>query len=374
MTAARLAVVALAVVLTGAVATAAVASPAQQAPPRKPDVDELLERFPIGTETVNEAESQAEQERAAAPPATGTALSDDSGGDSPWTATVGVIGAVLVALMASAVVLLHRRRRRPSPVWSTTPNLRLLSETLALSNEEWDNLHRAEASRRRSTHVSEASQDRDTSQPARARDKDGPLEFQQGAPASAAEQTGVVERISAILQAAESAAAAIRAEAEAAAEEIKSAAAAEGEQQLARVEKEADRIRSSAEEAANEALTAAESYSASQRREAERRVEETLAQAEEQARSTREAAEEMARQIEQAAREREEVLRAQMQPLETSLRRALDAFRGISAQLEELLDETRREDETLVQALSGQVRSGTGEWEETAPPEPRRKR
>jgi hypothetical protein len=57
-----------------------------------------------------------------------------------------------------------------------------------------------------------------------------------------------------------------------------------------------------------------------------------------------------------------------MRPLETSLRRALDAFRGISTQLEELLgDEADREGETLVDALTGSARRA-GDWEDTAPP------
>jgi hypothetical protein len=123
-------------------------------------------------------------------------------------------------------------------------------------------------------------------------------------------------------------------------------------------------------EAAKEARSGAEAYGAAQRREAEQRVQQELAQAEAQARATRQAAEEMARQIEDAAREREEALRAQMRPLETSLRRALDAFRGISGQLEELLGtEEGGEDETLVDALSGPVkRAGEGDWEETGSP------
>lgn len=179
-----------------------------------------------------------------------------------------------------------------------------------------------------------------------------------------AEHAAVVERVSAILQSAEAAAEAIRAEAVAKAEEV-------GRAHLSQMKEEAARIRNDAESAAKEAQSAAESYGATQRREAEKRVQEMLAQAETQARATRQAAEEMAQQIEKAARDREEKLKAQMRPLETSLRRALEAFRGITGQLEELLaEEPARQGETLVEALSSPVQR-SGEWQEGQPQQER---
>jgi hypothetical protein len=78
----------------------------------------------------------------------------------------------------------------------------------------------------------------------------------------------------------------------------------------------------------------------------------------------------MARQIEEAANQRAEKIRAQVQPLETSLRRALDGFRGITTQLEELLGpETAppSEETTLVSVLNESAKRA-GEWEETEQP------
>jgi hypothetical protein len=216
--------------------------------------------------------------------------------------------------------------------------------------------------------VTEVARDQ-TQQAASDQDRGVPSEAQESEAAQTSEHTGVVERVSAILHAAEAAAAAIREEATVGAAEIRRQAEQEGQAHLATVKEQAAQIRNEAEAAAQEARSGAEAYGAAQRREAEQRVQYLLDQAEAQARATRQAAEEMARQIEEAAREREETLRAQTRPLETSLRRALDAFRGISAQLEELLEsEQLSEDETLVDALSGPVKQHADDWEETGAP------
>jgi chromosome segregation ATPase len=156
------------------------------------------------------------------------------------------------------------------------------------------------------------------------------------------EHGSVIERISDVLRSAEAAAEAIRAEAVSKAEEIRHAATEEGERHLAQVKEDAARVR-----------------------EAEQRVDQMLADAEARARATHEAADEAARR-EETAREREEKLKAYIHPMETTLRRALEGFRGITAQLEELVDDQRAlEDETLVEALSESVRSTGGEREET---------
>jgi chromosome segregation ATPase len=179
-----------------------------------------------------------------------------------------------------------------------------------------------------------------------------PREPQPGAPeasrtdgsdsAGPTEYGSAVERISDVLRSAEVAAEAIRAEAVSKAEEIRRAAMEEGQRHLAQVEEEAARVR-----------------------EAEQRVDQMLADAEARAQATHQAADEAARR-EEAAREREEKLKAYIRPMETTLRRALEGFRGITAQLEELLDEKPAvEDETLVEALSGSVRSTAGEREQT---------
>jgi hypothetical protein len=328
-----------------------------------PELDPLLDRFPIGTETVNTEPVNTEpanttSERVS-PPAVTVPLEVSRGDSSRTWIVAAALGAALLAVATAGSLLIRSARRRAAePPW-TIPDLRLLQETLALSNETWNKLQRADPSIRRSPPVTEVAQDKQQQQPAEAHD---------GEAAQPSEHTGVVERVSAILHAAEAAAAAIREEATVGAAEIRRQAEKEGQAHIAQIKEEAARIRNDAVEAAKEARSGAEAYGANQRREAEQRVQQELARAEAQARATRQAAEEMARQIEEAAREREEALRAQMRPLETSLKRALDAFRGISAQLEELLgDDAAREGETLVDALSGPVKRA-GDWEETAPP------
>lgn len=346
-------------VALGAPAAAASQAPGQQEP--GPNVDELLERFPLGTEKVTE-----EVPPRTRPPATTFTLPmEDSGGTDPAMITASATAILVLIALAAGMIVLLRRRSPPAPAWSSNPGLALLYETLASANPEWDNYEPGDYTRRRPP-VSEVEQDRDV--PVQAEPAPGAAPPQENAkPAAAAEpeHVGVVERISEILQSAESAAAAIRQEATVKAEEIAQAAVKEGQAHLARVKEEGARIRNAAEEAAKEAQGAAESFGAKQRREAEQRVQQLLSEAEKQARATRQAAEEMARQIEAAARQREETLRAQVRPLETSLRRALDAFRGITTQLEELLgDQPGGEGETLVEVLSAPVRRG--EWEETA--------
>jgi chromosome segregation ATPase len=184
-------------------------------------------------------------------------------------------------------------------------------------------------------------------------------------PTSSTELSGVVEHISAILKSAEAAADAIRAEALAKAEETRRAAVEEGQKHVSQAEEDAARIRNDAEEWVREAEQAAERH-----REAEQDLEQRLAQAEADAHARRQAEEDAERRVE-ALREREEKLKAYVRPLETTVRRALEGFQAITAQLEELLDDGQaREDETLVDALSEPVRRA-GEREETAPPEER---
>jgi hypothetical protein len=336
---------------------AAPSAPAQQKPP--PDVDELLERFPIGTDTVQTGPTTTPRAEATPPrvetPVTPPAV-EVPAEDSSSSTLAAAIGALALLAAAGAAVLLVRHRRKEGPPVFYEPSTSLSPHTLAILNREWNKLQPAEPSKRRSLIVTEASKDHNQ-----------PPETKEEASAQP-EHAAVGGRVSAILEAAEAAAAEIRAEARAAAEAIRSNAEAEGRSHVAQVKEEAASIRNEAEEAAKESRSAAEAYGAQQRREAEQRVQHELAQAEAQARATRQAAEEMARQIEDAAKQREEALRAQMLPLETSLRRALDAFRSISAQLEELLESEKPEDETLVEALSGSVRTAA-EWEETEAPQ-----
>jgi hypothetical protein len=349
----------LVLVVACAFAVVAPAASAQQpTDPQEPKVDELLEEFPIGTETVT-----TEVDASAPPPGITVVPQEDPGSNVAQVAlAVAVVAAVLLLVLGAGVLVLRRRESpQPAPaIWSETANLELLYQALASENREWDNLQPAAIPTRRSASVTDLTQGQKESQP--------------GKPETTSESLldhgDVVARISEILKSAESAAEAIRAEAVAKAQEIARGAEQQGQSLLSKAKEEAARIRTEAQEAAKEAKSAADSYGARQRREAEERVQQILGQAEAQARATRQAAEEMARQIEAAAREREEQLNAQMRPLEANLRRALDGFRGITAQLEELLDTRPKPaggDETLVEALSGPVKRA-GEWEETPPP------
>jgi hypothetical protein len=331
----------------------------QTDPPQEPKVDELLEEFPIGTATV-----RTEVDASAPPPPGITVVPQEDAGSSVAQGALAVAVIALVLLMLlGAGVLIVRRRETPQPastIWSETANLELLYQALASQNREWDNLQPADIPTRRSAPVTELTQDQKKSQPGEPEKTSESL----------LEHGDVVARISEILKSAEAAAEAIRAEAVAKAEEMIRGAEQQGQSLVSRAKEEAAQLGAEALEAAKEAKSAADSYGARQRREAEERVQQILGQAEAQARATRQAAEEMARQIEEEAREREEQLRAQMRPLEANLRRALDGFRGITAQLEELLDtKPAAGDETLVEALSGPVKRA-GEWEETPPPPP----
>lgn len=366
----------------GCAAASATASPTQA--PRQertdpPKVDKLLERFPIGTETVKETENKTDS---AVPPPAVTVPEGVSDSDSSQLTIAALVGVVVLLMAVGTGLLVRRQRSREAPIWSTSANLRLLHETLATADRQWHKLQPAVHSTRRRPPVTEVSQER-TESPGEPEQAGRPTSDTGASDAADSLEHGtVVEQIGAILQSAEAAAAAIRAEAVAKAEEIGRAAVEdgkrhlakvgeEGKRHLAKVEEEAARIRNAAEAAAKEAKSAAESYGASQRREAEQGAQQILAKAEAQARAMRQASEGMARQIEEEAREREEKLRAQMRPLETSLRRALDAFRGITAQLEDLLDgQPSRDDENLVDALSGSVQRTTDR--EEAPPQQER--
>jgi hypothetical protein len=352
-----------------AIALAAAAEAGAQQGRGDEPVDELLEEFPLGTETVTTAPARATAPGRETPPPAIEVPVEVSDGDSiqSWLVLAVVVLGLAAAVGAGSMLVLRVRRRLEEPPW-TIPDLAVLRESLAISNEEWNKLQPADPSTRRRPPVTDVAQGQEQKQSDSDQDRGIPAEAtDRGAP-QPSEHTGVVERVSAILQAAEAAAAAIREEAGVGAAEIRRQAERDGQAHLAKVKEEAAQIRNEAEEAAKEARSGAEAYGAAQRREAEQRVQHVLEQAEAQARATRQAAEEMARQIEAAAREREESLRAQMQPLETSLRRALDAFRGISAQLEELLESSQGEEETLVDALSGPVKQQSEDWEETGPP------
>jgi hypothetical protein len=315
----------------------------------QPSLDKLLERFPIGTEPIRTTPVEEGEPPAATKPAsqepTGEATNVSRPGDeSPVSETLlvvlvaGTSALLLLATLGTRTIRAQRGKRLSTVSISgssvSEPTLALFQQTLA------------EARKGRSSQVAELSQNRSSLFGTRDKSR-----AEQDRPETPGEHdyTGVGERVIAILEAAEAAGAQIRADAVAAAAEIRSAAEAEASVQLQNAAEEAARIQSEAE-------ARVEALSAEWRREAVERAREEVAEAETHARLTREAGEEAARQIELAARERADVVLAQVQPLEENMRRALGAFRGISAQLEELLEPEEQQEESLVEALTGPAR------------------
>jgi arylsulfatase A-like enzyme len=148
------------------------------------------------------------------------------------------------------------------------------------------------------------------------------------------------DRVAAVLQAAEEAAEQIRADARAAADE-----------QLEEAKREAKRVRVEADTEAKNTREAVESYATNHRREAEEKATKMLADAEGQARASREAAEAMAKRIEESARTLEEEVREQERMIRGRMQRYLAALRDVSGQIEDVLGETERGEQTLVEAL-----------------------
>ena len=354
-------VVALSMTLGGELARAAQPTP-------KANPDPLLKQFPIGTDRVTTT-PRAPKPRASKAPAPAVRRSAPESHAALWaTLAAGVGGLGLLAVLAAWRIRSRRRAEsdEPTPYISETA-LRHLA--LALEKQEWDGSSPGvgppgSRPERRRRQVTEVSQDRThdvagsspvgLEQP-QAERAEAPSDGV--SPSREPDYGGVGERIASILEAAETAAAQIRREAVEAAADIREKAKAAASAHLRRAEEDATRVTTEADAAAQETRSAAESYGTRQRREAEAEAGKMLAEAETQARATRQAAEEMARQIEAAAREREQALRAQLRPLEATLQRALDAFRGMSAQLEDVLyAEEKDGGESLAEALDVSAR------------------
>jgi len=352
-----------------------------------PKPDELLKRFPIGTTPVTPIPIAPSTPTAPEPPPVVTeppaaVIQRSSEGDAGLGVALGV-GAGAFGLLAAFATWRVRRQSgskgrgsdratepvaiAPVPVEQPGRSSRQLQ--LALAQQEWDGSSSGQAppanrAARRSRPVREVSQDRNRAESQPTGPALPPVETAGQAPPSREQDyAGVGGRVAGILEAAEAAAAEIRAEAVAVLAGAHDRAKLEASTQLRQAEQDAAKLRSEAEASANETRSAAESYGTRQRREAEEEAGKVLTEAEAQARATRQAAEGMARQIEVAAREREEALRAQLLPLEAKLRRALDGFRGISNQLEELLDGKQGGGESLVEALGVSARKPAA-WEE----------
>jgi hypothetical protein len=171
------------------------------------------------------------------------------------------------------------------------------------------------------------------------------------APATSRNYAQLGDRVAAVLQAAEEAAAQIRSEAETAAEQLTREAKQESGSLLENAKREAQRVRVEADTEAKNTREAVESYATNHRREAEEKAAKMLSEAETQARASREAAEAMARQIEERAQTLGEEVREQERMIRGRMQRYLAALRDVSGQIEEVIGETERGEPTLVEAL-----------------------
>jgi hypothetical protein len=320
------------------------AGPKAEKPAKQPTLDPLLERFPIGTERVQSTPSSAT--RATSRPARSEEAvplanpAGDDAGRSLWIVLLACAGAFVLMAAAGGRVFQRQRARRLGTVSVSASSLALFNHTLAQTNE-------------RSSGVTEHGNDRDGPPPSAQQAGDDALRASDGQALSQGEYAAVGKRVIGILEAAEVAAAQIRAEAAEMATEIRKAAEAEAAVYLRKSEEEAAEVRARAEAGAGDIKAEAESAAGARRQEAEEEAQAIVAEAETRASATRRSAEEAAKQIEAVARAREEVLHDQVRPLEENLRRALEAFRGISGQLEELLaDLPKAAEESLVETLN----------------------
>ena len=151
-------------------------------------------------------------------------------------------------------------------------------------------------------------------------------------------------RVAQVLNAAEEAAEAIRAEARRHADEILRQAKADAAARVEELSREAERVRAEADDYARDIRVAVDSYGTQARRDAEQEARNLLADAEEHARATREAAQQMASQIEDGARRRHESLVHEARSLEERRQRVLDGLRDLAAQLQDALVEPASRD------------------------------
>lgn len=328
--------------------------------PREPTLETLLDRFPIGTEPVS---TTSGAQRGANIGTTLPEPGDPGAGTTFWILLAGA-GAIVLLIASGATAFQWQRVRGSERFSLSTSSLALFHEALAESSERSS----------RVVELPKGLKSRHSQSSVAEHDQQGQVT---GAGASDSvsvderDYEGFGKRVVGILEAAEIAAAQIRAEAVDAAGQtradgvdaaagIRKAAEDEAQLYLTRAEQEAATVRSDAETAAQEALRAAEADSAARIQEAETQVQTMVADAEARVLSIHDEAAEKARQIHLAAREREDVLRAQVAPLEENLRRALEAFRGISGQLEELLADlpgSTLADSSLVDDLAESART-----------------
>jgi hypothetical protein len=261
---------------------------------------------------------------------------------------VGITASGLVLLAAGAALLLKRRQRR-----LVEESRHGLLAIMSLPGPAQEKTARAQA------FAAGLGCDMVTANRPRARGEQVTDESEVKAPkqeASAVSRgfTEFGDRVAAVLQAAEEAAAQIRSDARNASEQMTRQAEQVSKSLLEEAKSEAERVRLEADTEAKNTREAVESYATNHRREAEEKVAKTLADADAQARAAREAAEAMAQRIEEGARTLEEEVREQERMIRGRMQRYLAALRDVSSQIEEALGETERGEPALVEALDPQ--------------------
>jgi hypothetical protein len=333
------AAVLLAGVFVSGVASASLAQPATtrtderaaRSKGRPGPPSELWRKFPLGESTV--AGTSTRPFLSATQPAAAITPEDSSEAETQML-LVGLIALGLLVLAFGATLLLKSRQRRllaesrsrlfeimfqPAPAEERIARAQAFAAGLGCDKVS------AHRPRSRGKPVNEQSQ----GQASKAEASAGSRDYAQ-----------LGDRVAAVLQAAEEAAEQIHLDARSAADEL-----------LAEAKREAQRVRVEADTEAKNTREAVESYATNHRREAEEKAAKALSDAESQARASREAAEAMAKRIEESARTLEEEVREQERMIRGRMQRYLAALRDVSGQIEDVLGETERGEQTHVEAL-----------------------
>lgn len=299
-----------------------VGAPAAQEPP--PSLDDLWNEYPLEPQ---ETETSPEPAPTPDPGAskTGPPTNDAS---MPWTTVaLGGMGTVVVLLAAGLVIVRMRRERElRAPTLPETPDeLIVRARALAIEAAGCDMFSNGQRDERirAMTQTDDRSPVPETS-----------------VPSGASGYADIGERVAGVLTAAEAAAEQIRQDAHGEAEEILSAA-----------RREADAVRQDSVAYDTDTRAAVESYASDRRREVDQETHKQRAESETQARATRQAAEAMARQIEEEGRQRGQALRDESKSVEERLKKAVVGLRRMTAEIEELLETSAGDAETLTDAL-----------------------
>jgi vacuolar-type H+-ATPase subunit H len=170
-------------------------------------------------------------------------------------------------------------------------------------------------------------------------------------------RTDIGEKVNAIIEAAEAAAAEIGEKARREARAIVNQADEQAAERIEALTREASEARAEADQYARDMREAADSYGTQHRRSAEEEALRVLSEAEEKARERLGAAEQKAEQMERDIGERHSTLKREARMLEERRHRVLESLRDLAAQIQDALVEPAREtapqegEEALMDAL-----------------------